>query len=137
MLITTNTTHAANEHLFKRLPYDPVKGFAPVTLLGKGGQIMIVNPKLPVKTVAEFVALAKKEPGKISCGSDSSSSRIAGELLQQMADIKLLHVAYKSNPQAVRRSRRTCRRSMKRASRVTRWATGSLPTSPRRRRRRW
>ncbi|WPH22582.1 Bug family tripartite tricarboxylate transporter substrate binding protein [Variovorax paradoxus] len=101
VLITTNTTHAANEHLFKKLPYDPVKDFAPVTALGKGGQIMVVNPSFPAKSVAEFVALAKKEPGKYSFGSGSSSSRMAGELLQQMADIKLLHVPYKSNTLAV------------------------------------
>ncbi|MEO7159517.1 MAG: tripartite tricarboxylate transporter substrate binding protein [Polaromonas sp.] len=101
VLITTNTTHAANEHLFKKLPYDPVKEFAPITALGKGGQIMVVNPAFPAKTVAEFVALAKKEPGKYSFGSGSSSSRMAGELLQQMADIKLLHVPYKSNTLAV------------------------------------
>lgn len=101
VLITTNTTHAANEHLYKKLPYDPVKDFAPVTALGKGGQIMVVHPSLPVKTVGEFIALAKKEPGKLSFGSGSSSSRIAGELLMQMADIKLLHVPYKSNPLAV------------------------------------
>lgn len=101
VLITTNTTHAANEHLYKKLPYDPVKDFAPITGLGKGGQIMVVNPSFPVKTVAEFIALAKKEPGKYSFGSGSSSSRMAGELLQQMADIKLLHVPYKSNTLAV------------------------------------
>lgn len=101
VMITTNTTHAANEHLFKKLPYDPVKDFAPLTGLGKGGQIMVVNPSLPVKTVADFIALAKKEPGKYSFGSGSSSSRMAGELLQQMAGIKLLHVPYKSNPLAV------------------------------------
>jgi tripartite-type tricarboxylate transporter receptor subunit TctC len=101
VLITTNTTHAANEHLFKKLPYDPVKDFAPITALGKGGQIMVVNPSFPAKSVAEFVALAKKEPGKYSFGSGSSSSRMAGELLQQMADIKLLHVPYKSNTLAV------------------------------------
>jgi tripartite-type tricarboxylate transporter receptor subunit TctC len=101
VLITTNTTHAANEHLFKSLPYEPVKDFAPVTLLGKGGQIMIVNPKVEAKTVGEFVALAKKQPGKLSFGSGSSSSRIAGELLQQMAGIQLLHVPYKSNPLAI------------------------------------
>jgi tripartite-type tricarboxylate transporter receptor subunit TctC len=75
VLITTNTTHAANEHLFKKLPYDPVKDFAPIAALGKGGQIMVVNPSFPAKTVAEFVALAKKEPGKYSFGSGSSSSR--------------------------------------------------------------
>ncbi|MGJ7583240.1 Bug family tripartite tricarboxylate transporter substrate binding protein, partial [Variovorax sp. RHLX14] len=101
VLITTNTTHAANEHLFKKLPYDPVKDFAPIAALGKGGQIMVVNPSFPAKSVAEFIALAKKEPGKYSFGSGSSSSRMAGELLQQMADIKLLHVPYKSNTLAV------------------------------------
>jgi len=101
VLITTNTTHAANEHLFKKLPYDPVKDFAPVAALGKGGQIMVVRPDFPAKTVGEFVALAKKDPGKHSFGSGSSSSRMAGELLQQLADIKLLHVPYKSNPLAV------------------------------------
>ncbi|MET3494626.1 Bug family tripartite tricarboxylate transporter substrate binding protein [Variovorax boronicumulans] len=101
VLITTNTTHAANEHLFKKLPYDPVKDFAPLTALGKGGQIMVVNLSFPARSVAEFIALAKKEPGKYSFGSGSSSSRMAGELLQQMADIKLLHVPYKSNTLAV------------------------------------
>ena len=101
VLISTNTTHAANEHLFKSLPYDPVKDFAPVTLLGKGGQIMVVNPTVEAKTVGDFVALAKKNPGKLTFGSGSSSSRIAGELLQQMAGIQVLHVPYKSNPLAV------------------------------------
>lgn len=101
VLITTNTTHASNEHLFKKLPYDPVKDYAPLTALGRGGQIMVVNPQLPAKTVGEFIALARKEPGKISFGSGSSSSRIAGELFQQMAHVQLLHVPYKSNPLAI------------------------------------
>jgi len=101
VLITTNTTHAANEHLYKKLPYDPVKDFKAVALLGKGGQIMVVNPKLPVNTVKDFIELARKEPGKRTFGSGSSSSRIAGELFQQMADVKLVHVPYKSNPMGV------------------------------------
>lgn len=101
VLITTNTTQAANEHLYKTLPYDPVKDFSPVTLLGKGGQFMVINPSSSAKSVGDFIALAKKSPGKLSFGSGSSSSRIAGELLQQMADIQLLHVPYKSNPLAV------------------------------------
>ena len=101
VLFTTNTTHAANEHLYRKMPYDPVKDFAPVAALGKGGQIMVVRPDFAAKTVAEFVALAKKEPGRYSFGSGSSSSRMAGELLQQMADVKLLHVPYKSNTLAV------------------------------------
>jgi len=101
VLISTNTTHAANEHLYKSLPYDPVKDFAPLTLLGKGGQIMVVNPKSPAHSVADFIAQAKQNPGKLSFGSGSSSSRIAGELLQQMTHIELLHVPYKSNPLAI------------------------------------
>jgi len=101
VFITTNTTQAANEHLFKKLPYDPVKDFVPVSGLGKGGQIMIVNTNVPAKTVAEFIALAKAQPGKVSFGSGSSSSRVAGEMFQQMAGIDLLHVPYKSNPLAI------------------------------------
>jgi len=77
VLIGTNTTHAANEHLYKSLPYDPVGDFAPLTLLGKGGQIMVVNPKSSVRSVADFIAQAKQNPGKLSFGSGSSSSRIA------------------------------------------------------------
>jgi len=101
VLITTNTSHAANPHLYKQLSYDPVKDFEPVTLLGAGGQIMVVNPKSEAKTVEDFLRLAKQNPGKLSFGSGSSSSRVAGELLQQMADVELLHVPYKSNPLAI------------------------------------
>jgi tripartite-type tricarboxylate transporter receptor subunit TctC len=101
VFITTNTTHAANEHLFKKIPYDPVKDYLPVTGLGKGGQIMIVNLNVPAKNVAELIALAKSKPGKVSFGSGSSSSRVAGEMLQQLAGIELLHVPYKSNPLAI------------------------------------
>jgi len=101
VFITTNTTHAANEHRFKKIPYDPVKDYLPVTGLGKGGQIMIVNLDTPAKNVQEFIALAKAQPGKISFGSGSSSSRVAGEMFQQLAGVELLHVPYKSNPLAI------------------------------------
>jgi tripartite-type tricarboxylate transporter receptor subunit TctC len=101
VLIATNTTHAANEHLFKKIPYDPIKDFTPVTTLARGGQVMVVNPRVPVKTVKEFIALAKRQPGKLTFGSGSSSSRVASELFQQMAGLQLVHVPYKSNPMAV------------------------------------
>ncbi|WP_442953214.1 Bug family tripartite tricarboxylate transporter substrate binding protein [Paucibacter sp. XJ19-41] len=101
VLITTNTTHAANEHLYKKLGYDPVKDFAPITALGKGGQVLVVNLASPYKSVSELLAQARKTPGKLSFGSGSSSSRVAGEMLQQLAGVQLLHVPYKSNPQAV------------------------------------
>ena len=101
VLITTNTTHAANEHLYKKLPYDPVKDFVPVTAIAKGSQVMVVNAGTAYKNVGDVLAKAKKEPGKLSFGSGSSSSRVAGELFKQMAGVDLLHVPYKSNPLAV------------------------------------
>ncbi|MDH0863839.1 tripartite tricarboxylate transporter substrate binding protein [Mitsuaria sp. GD03876] len=101
VLITTNTTQAANPHLYKKLPYDPVKDFAPVTGLGKGGQVMVVKADGPYKSVADVIARAKREPGKVSFGSGSASSRVAGEQFQQLSHTQLLHVPYKSNPPAL------------------------------------
>jgi tripartite-type tricarboxylate transporter receptor subunit TctC len=101
VLITTNTTHAANEHLYKKLSYDPVKDFAPVSGLGKGGQVLVVNAASPYKSVGELLAAVRARPGKLSFGSGSSSSRIAGELFQQMSGTQILHVPYKSNPLAI------------------------------------
>jgi tripartite-type tricarboxylate transporter receptor subunit TctC len=101
ILFTTNTTHAANEHLYKKLSYDPVKDFAPVALMSKGYQVMVVQPSAPYKSVADFIAAARQQPGKLSFGSGSSSSRVAGEAFKQMTGVDLLHVPYKSNPLAI------------------------------------
>ena len=101
VIISTNTTHAANEHLFKRLAYDPVKDFAPITGLGKGGMVMVVKADSPYKTVADVLAAARQTPNKLSFASGSASSRVAGELFQQMANVNLLHVPYRSNPMGV------------------------------------
>jgi len=101
VLITTNTTHAANEHLYKKLPYDPVKDFLPLTGLGKGGQVLVVRADAPYKSVADLLVKARKEPGKLSFGSGSSSSRVAGEMFKQLSNTDLLHVPYKSNPLAI------------------------------------
>ncbi len=98
VLITTNTTHAANEHLYKKLPYDPVKDFAPVTGLGKGGQVLVVRTEAPYKSVADLIAKAKQSPDKLSFGSGSSSSRVAGEMFKQLTHTEIVHVPYKSNP---------------------------------------
>lgn len=101
ILITTNTTHAANEHLYKKLSYDPVKDFVPVTGLGKGGQVLVVRADAPYRSVADLLAKARKEPGKLSFGSGSSSSRVAGEMFKQLSGTDILHVPYKSNPNAI------------------------------------
>ena len=101
VLITTNTTQAANVHLYKKLPYDPVKDLAPVTGLGKGGQVLVVPVASPYKNVADLLAAARTNPGKLSFGSGSSSSRVAGEMLKQLSGTDILHVPYKSNPLAI------------------------------------
>ena len=101
VLITTNTTHAANIHLYHKLSYDPVKDFTPITGLGKGGQVLVVPANAPYQSVGELLAYAKANPGKLSFGSGSSSSRVAGEMLKQLADGDILHVPYKSNPLAI------------------------------------
>jgi tripartite-type tricarboxylate transporter receptor subunit TctC len=101
ILITTNTTHGANQSLLKRVPYDAEKDFEPVTKLGTITLALIANPSVPAKNVGELVAYAKANPGKLSFGSGSSSSRIAGEMLKSRAGIDILHVPYRSNPQAV------------------------------------
>ena len=99
--ITTNTTHAANQHLYKQLPYDAVNDFAPVAALAKGYQILVVNPRVPAKKVGDLVAWAKKNPGKLSYGEGSSSARVAVELFQQLTGARLVHVPYKGNPLAL------------------------------------
>ncbi len=101
LMITTNTTQSANEHLFKKLPYDPVKDFAPVILLAKGQMLLLVRPDSPYKTLGELIAAAQKAPGKLNFGAGSSSSQVASELLKQMAHIDAVYVPYKSNPLAI------------------------------------
>lgn len=101
VFMTTNTTQSANPHLLKKLSYDPLKDFAPVALLAKGPLLLVVNPKLGVNSIAELVALAKRQPGKLNYGSGSSSAQVATELFQQMTGTKFNYVPYKANPPAV------------------------------------
>ena len=101
LLIGTNTTNAANASLFKVLPYNQQRDFAPVGLIGTAGLIAAVHPSLPVKTMAELTALAKKNPGKLAFGEGSASSRASVEMYKQMSGVDFLRVPYKSNPQAV------------------------------------
>lgn len=101
LLISTNTTHAANQSMLKKLPYDAVKDFETVTLLGTIPMALVVHPSVPAKNVKELIAYAKANPGKLSFGAGSSSSRIGVEMFKVMTDTDIVHVPYKSNPQAV------------------------------------
>ncbi|HEY4373867.1 MAG TPA: tripartite tricarboxylate transporter substrate binding protein [Burkholderiales bacterium] len=94
---------AVNVSLYKKLPYDPVKDFAPITLLAKTPNILAVYPKLNVKSVKDLIALAKSEPGKLNYASAGSgtTSHVAGALFDQMAGVKMVHVPYKGSGPAV------------------------------------
>ncbi len=88
---------AVNPALYERLPYDPVRDFEPVTLLGTGPYVLLVHPSLPVKTVKELVALARARPGQIAYGSagNGSGAHLAAELFNGTAGVKMTHVPYK------------------------------------------
>jgi tripartite-type tricarboxylate transporter receptor subunit TctC len=101
LFFTTQTTQAINPHVYKSLAYDPVKSFAPIAGITLGAQIVMVRNDLPAKTIQEFVALAKAQPGKLSFGSGNGSSRGGAELFRIRTGIDLLGVPYKTQPQAI------------------------------------
>jgi tripartite-type tricarboxylate transporter receptor subunit TctC len=101
VLLTTGSTHAANPSLFKKIPYDPVKDFAPVTSLSNNAFVLVVPPNFPANSVADLAKLAKASPGKYSFASGNAPSRIGGEMFKMMAGVDLLHVPYKGAPQAL------------------------------------
>ncbi len=101
VLVTTGTTHAANPALFKKLPYDPVKDFTPITPLSNNAFVLVVAPNFPANSVADLAKLAKANPGKYSFASGNAPSRVGGEMFKMMAGVDLLHVPYKGAPQAL------------------------------------
>ncbi len=98
---TTNTTHAANQSLFKSLPYDYVRDFIPVTGVLRGALMLVVSAGSPVRTVAELTESARQQPGKLSFGWGASAVRVAVELYRQTASLDIVSVPYKTNGQAV------------------------------------
>jgi tripartite-type tricarboxylate transporter receptor subunit TctC len=101
LFVTTNTTHSANPFLLKIMSYDPVKDFTPIARTGDLPFMLVINPEIPANSVAELIALAKKEPGKYSYASGSSSAIVSGATFARLAGIDLLHVPYKSSPPAL------------------------------------
>ena len=97
------TTHAINASLYRRLPYDSVRDFTPISLIATSPLVLIVHPSLPVKSVKDLVALAKKRPGEIAHGSSGNGTivHLAAEMLKSMAGIEMVHVPYKGSPQLV------------------------------------
>ena len=101
LLVTTNTSHSANPYLLKTLTYDPVKDFAPIARTGDLPFMLVVNPEVPARTVAELITYAKANPGKLTYASGSSSAIVSGATFAHNAGLDLLHVPYKSSPPAM------------------------------------
>ena len=102
-LLMVDTSFTTNPSLYSKLPYDSARDFAPVSLMAAAPVILIVHPSVPVKTVKEFVALAKSKPGQLNfaSGGPGSSTHLGGELLKLVAGIDLVHIPYKGTGPAV------------------------------------
>ena len=101
--IATASTHAVAASLSANLPYDPIRDFAPVSMIGSQPYVLVLYPGLPVKNLAELIALAKAKPGTLNYGSAgvASLAHLATALLASMAGVTLTHVPYKSSAQSV------------------------------------
>ena len=103
LLLGTTGTHTINPNLYSKLPYDPIKDFVAVSLVVKYLNILVVNPNVPVKSVAELIALAKQKPGQVTFGSagNGSSNHLTAEMLATMTGVKMQHVPYKGSGPAL------------------------------------
>ena len=97
LLMGNNSILATNAALYKKINYDPVKDFAPISMIGSQANILVVNPNVPANSMAELIALAKASPGALNFASSGhgAAAHLAGELFKTMADINIVHVAYK------------------------------------------
>ncbi|MEO7726419.1 MAG: tripartite tricarboxylate transporter substrate binding protein, partial [Burkholderiales bacterium] len=102
-LAYVSSGHTMNPPFRKNMPYQPVKDFAPVSMVAVGAQTLVVNPTLPVHSVKQLVALARARPGQINFASSGAfgPTHLAGELLKSLAHIDIVHVPYKGGGQVV------------------------------------
>ena len=97
------STHAVNVSLYAKMPYDPVKDFAPITLVAVTPNVLVLNASYPVNSVPELLAYARANPGKLSFGSGSNGSagHLAGELFKTEAGVDMVHIPYKGGAPAL------------------------------------
>ena len=103
LVMGTIGTHAVNVSLFSKLPYDPVRDFAPVALVVEADGLLVLHPSVPVKTVKDLIALARARPGQLVYASagNGTAGHLSGELFKAMAKIDLVHIPYKGNVPAL------------------------------------
>jgi tripartite-type tricarboxylate transporter receptor subunit TctC len=99
----SNTTLSINPNLYSKVPYDPIKDFAPVTYIASLPNLLVVHPSLPVRTVKELAALARVKPGQLNFGSSGTGTpaQLAGVMFGDAAGVKLVHVPYRGSSQAL------------------------------------
>ena len=102
-LMMINDNHAVNPSVFKNIPYDSVKDFAPIGFVGSAPMALSANARLPVRTVQDLIELARQQPGKISYASVGigSASHLAGELFAAKAGVRMLHVPFRGGAPAI------------------------------------
>jgi tripartite-type tricarboxylate transporter receptor subunit TctC len=103
LLVSTVGSHGIAPTLNRNIKYDAISDFAHIALIGSTAHVLLVNPKLPAKSLQEFIALAKSKPGKIDFGSGGTGTinHIAGELFKTKAGIDIAHVSYKGSAAAI------------------------------------
>ena len=103
LFMGTVGTHAINASLYKKMPFDPVKDFAPLTRVANVPNLLVANPAQPYKSVKDLIAYAKANPGKVNFGSsgNGSSIHLSGELFKSLAKVDMVHVPYKGSAPAV------------------------------------
>jgi tripartite-type tricarboxylate transporter receptor subunit TctC len=103
LLLSSIATHALSPNLYARVPYDPLKDFAPITLLGIAPTVLVINTDVPAKSLQELIALAKSKPGTLAyaSGGNGTPPHINAEVFKSVAGVDLLHVAYKGGGPAL------------------------------------
>ncbi|WP_168033936.1 tripartite tricarboxylate transporter substrate binding protein [Falsiroseomonas selenitidurans] len=99
-LLVTGPSHIINAHLFRRLPFDPLKGFTPISLLTSAPYVLVADPALPLRNLGDLLAMARSRPGALSYGSagNGTAGHLAMELIRAAAGIDMVHVPYRGSP---------------------------------------
>ncbi len=102
-LLMVPSTLALNSVLYKKVNYDPIKDFAPITIAATAPNVLVINPQVPAKTLAEFIALVKKKPGELTYGTPGvgTSPHMSMELFKSMAGLDIQHIPYRGTAPAV------------------------------------
>jgi tripartite-type tricarboxylate transporter receptor subunit TctC len=102
-LFVASTTHSINASLYAKLAYDPIKDFAPITLMAVTASVLVVHPSVPINDLKELIALLKQRPGGLNYASAGNGSlpHLAGEMFKSMTGTNMVHIPYKGGPQAM------------------------------------